>query len=432
MSPMLSRRLFLKSGAIAAVGYSLLPRFLGRALAAVPESGRWGKTLVTIFQRGAADGLSMVPPYAEPGYRLLRPSLAIAPPGSEEGVIDLDGHFGLHPALAPLKPLWDAGTLAVVHAVGLPGATRSHFDAQDFLDTGTPGRKGTPDGWLNRALESTSTSNSGAAAQRSIRPFRAVALQPALPRSLTGSAPALAIDSLESFRLGGVGGRFARAAVATRMDTFESLYASAVDDALRITGAEAFDALRSVDEAKLAELPPQNGAEYPRGPLGKRLQDIARLIRADVGLEIAVTDCLGWDTHVQQGAAEGQLANRLEELGKALAAFATDLGDRMSDVCVVTMTEFGRTARENGNHGTDHGSASALFAFGGSVKGKRVAGAWRPLRDEYLFEGRDLAVQTDIRGVLLEALAGHLSIPSAPEIFPGFAADGAHRTGLFG
>jgi uncharacterized protein (DUF1501 family) len=210
--------------------------------------------------------------------------------------------------------------------------------------------------------------------------------------------------------------------------SFEALYSGASDSALRATGAEAFEAMRILERAKLEEIAPQNGAEYPRSPLGKRLQDVARMIRADIGLEIAATDIGGWDTHVAQGNAQGQLANRLAEFAEAIAAFATDLGERMSEVCVVTMTEFGRTVRENGNRGTDHGTASVMLVIGGTVRGGRVLGRWRELSEANLYEGRDLAVGTDFRDVLFEALTGFLAIPSSAKLFPDFQPA---KVGLF-
>jgi uncharacterized protein (DUF1501 family) len=307
-----------------------------------------------------------------------------------------------------LTPFYEAGALAIIHAVGSPKPTRSHFDAQDFMEGGIPGALA-PDGWLNRALQAEAARNSSA--------FRAVALQSNLPRSLFGSAPAVAMGSVAEFKLRT--GRLSEA--GTR--SFEALYASAVDVALRNTGNETFEALRLLEKSKLDGMPEEHGANYPNSPLGRRLKDVARLIRADIGLEVAATDCGGWDTHVGQGAAQGQLAERLKELGDSLAAFAVDLGDRMADVCVVTMTEFGRTVRENGNRGTDHGTASVMMVLGGGVRGRRVIGQWRGLREPNLFEGRDLAMATDFRAVLSEVLGSHLGISRLGPVFPDF--DGA-------
>jgi uncharacterized protein (DUF1501 family) len=398
-----SRRQFLRSaGALSALG--AVPGFLGRALAASGQST--GKALVLVFLRGGADGLSIVPPVGDPDYRAARPTLALAPPGRDGGALRLDDVFGLHPALAPLLPLWGEGTLGIVHAAGLPGATRSHFDAQDFCESGTPGTKSTADGWLNRAVR-RSAGPDGA--------FRVVAVQPTLPRMLVGDAPAVAMSSLGQFRL--PGGPAASGA-------FDALYAQAVDTALRTTGLETFEALREAGSARLGQLPPANGAEYGPAPIARRLQDVARLIRSGVGLLVAVTDMGGWDTHVGEGAEKGQLAARLSELGGALAAFARDLGPRWADARVVVMTEFGRTARENGNRGTDHGTASVMLVLGGGVRGGRVAGGYRGLGRSQLFEERDLAIGTDVRSVLWEATRAQLGLRDASVVFPGFTPGG--------
>jgi uncharacterized protein (DUF1501 family) len=398
---MTTRRAFMKSSGLALVSFGFAPGFVQRAAAAAPGKGK--RVLVVVFQRGGADGLSMVPPYGDPDYAPQRPSLALPAPGSQDGVLKLDDTFGLHPALAPLEPLYAAGTLAVLHAVGSPKPTRSHFDAQDFMEAGTPGLRGN-EGWLNRVLASEPKAQAST--------FRAVALEPTLPRSLLGNAPAVAMNSLGDFRLQ------AGARVNLAMKGFEDMYASAVDEAMRSTGAETFEALRAATDGQLASRPPENGAEYPKSPLGKRMQDIARLIHADVGLEIATTDCGGWDTHIGQGAAQGQLAQRLKDFADSLAAFAKDLGPKLADVCVVTMTEFGRTVHENGNRGTDHGTASVMLAFGGGIRGKRVKAQWKGLSKAALFEERDLAVGTDYREVLAELVEHHLGVRDP--IFPDF------------
>jgi uncharacterized protein (DUF1501 family) len=400
------RRFFLKSSGLALAGLGFAPAFLRRALAETDPARR--KILVTIFQRGAVDGLSMVPPVADAAYAAARPAIAIPPPGAADGAaLGLDGHFALHPSLRTLAPLWNGGSLAVVHAVGSPDPTRSHFDAQDFLDAGTPGVKSTPDGWQNRALQSLPGGPS---------PFRAVALQPNLPRSLAGRAGALAMNSISEFGVrGGKGGE----ALARSL---ERDYAAAADRGLRTTGQDAFDALRLLREASPGRFTPDHGAMYPAAPIGQRLKQIAQLVKADVGLEIAATDCGGWDTHAGQGAAQGPLANRLQELGEALAAFSADLCERMADVCVVTMTEFGRTVKENGTRGTDHGHGSVMLVMGGGVKGRRVLARWKGLREQDLHEGRDLAATTDHREVLSEVLASHMGVTNLATVFPGFSA----------
>jgi uncharacterized protein (DUF1501 family) len=402
VNALLTRRALLKSGACALAAVAAPPRFLARAAAAADARG---KVLVAVFQRGAVDGLSMVMPFGDPGYAAVRPSIGLQPPrrGELERAADLDGFFALHPALAPLVPLWTSRTLAVVHACGSPDTTRSHFDAQDYMETGTPGVKSTPDGWLARAV--------GARAAKST-PFRAVAIGPALPRTLQGDVGAISMSSLDRFDVRAGGDQTARAG-------FESLYEQGVRDLLHGTGRETFDAVKMLRGAKASRIAPANGAEYPRAPLGEALRQIAQLIKANVGLEVAFADMQGWDTHVGQGAERGQLALRFRDFGTALAAFAQDLGDKMADVVVLTMSEFGRTVAENGNRGTDHGHATAMLVFGGGVRGGRVYGRWPGLDRHQLFEGRDLAVTTDFRNLFSEVASRHLGVPAAP-IFPGF------------
>jgi uncharacterized protein (DUF1501 family) len=399
-----SRRLFLRSSGLALVSFGLVPRALVRAVQAA-EGGRRRKTLVVVFQRGACDGLNTVIPYGDDLYRRLRPTIAVPPPrgGSLDAALDLDGRFGLHPALAPLLPLWKEGILAPVHAVGSPDATRSHFDAQDFMESGTPGRKSTDDGWLNRHLL--------AHPDREASPFRGVSLTPTLPRSLQGKAPAVALASLRSFAIrGGHEGMAARG--------FEDLYDEATGT-LRDAGQETFEAVQFLKRADPARHRPAAGASYPRGKYGESLQQIAQLIKADVGVEAAFTEIGGWDHHAAEGGVQGQLAQRLREFGQALAAFRVDLGDRLQDVVVVSLTEFGRTARENGNRGTDHGHASVAFVMGGDVTGGKVHGRWPGLAADQLYEGRDLAVTTDFRDLLGEVLSRHLGARNLGPVFPG-------------
>ena len=391
MSAPTTRRVFLRSSGLAVVSFGALPRFLARtALAAAGITRR--KTLVVLFQRGACDGLNTVVPFGDSAYRSLRPSIAVPPPnGGKDAALDLDGFFGLHPALAPLLPAWREGSLAVVHAVGSPDATRSHFDAQDFMESGTPGRKATEDGWMNRSLK--------AQPDPVASPFRAVALTPTMPRSLAGSAPAIALRNISDFGLRPtVGGPSTRG--------FEDVYA-------------ATQFLKAADPSRYAPAP---GARYPRGPLGDSLLQVAQLLKADVGLELAFTEVGGWDHHAAEGGVTGQLANRLRDLGAALAAFHLDLGPRLSDVVLVTLTEFGRTARENGNRGTDHGHGSVAFVMGGPVRGKRVLGRWPGLGNDRLYEGRDLAVTTDFRDLLGEVLTQHLGVGDLGSVFPGFSS----------
>jgi uncharacterized protein (DUF1501 family) len=398
-----TRRFWLKSSGLALAGLAAAPSFVCRAAAL---EGKNKKVLVALFQRGAVDGLNMVVPYFEDRYHELRPNLAIGRPGKGDGAaVNLDGRFGLHPGLEPLQTHWDNGALAIVHAVGSPDATRSHFDAQDYMESGVPGDKGVRDGWLNRYL--------GTHEQEEPSPLRAITVGPATARSLGGDAPAAAIERVRDFSLGGGRPEISKA--------FEALYGMRmaerpVEERLQSSSRTTFEALRLVDEIRSKPYRPANGAEYPRGRTGQRLQQIAQLIKADVGLEIAFADSGGWDTHTNQ---EIQLNNLLGEMGRALHAFALDLGSRMADVLVLTMSEFGRTARENGNRGTDHGHANAMFALGGGVRGGKVYGDWPGLGEDQLYEGRDLALTTDFRDVFAEALERHLGVEDGNAVFPG-------------
>jgi len=402
---MLSRRVFMKNGGLALLSLGFAPAFLSRTVEAATAGRR--KILITIFQRGAVDGLNMVVPFGEREYYASRPSIAIPRPNDAQGAVDLDGFFGLHPRLAPLKPLWDARQLAIVHASGSPDGTRSHFDAQDYMESGTPGVKSTQDGWLNRYLHAREHADA--------TPFRAVALAASLPRTLQGVEPALAIGQIGQFGI--------RGGQATDMlqASFESEYAAAADKVLNRTGNEAFDAIKMMKSADPSKYQPENGAEYPRSAFGDALRQIAQLVKADVGLEVAFAELGGWDTHVNQGNAVGQLAQRLDDFSRGLAALARDLGDRMGDTIILTMSEFGRAVAENGNRGTDHGHGNAMFIIGGqNIKGGRVYGRWPGLAREQRYEGRDLAVTTDFRAVFAEVIRAHLGVTDTRSIFPGF------------
>jgi len=400
----ITRRLFLHNGALAVVGTAAVPSFLTRAaFGAVENTGR-PKRLIVIFQRGAADGLNMVVPHGEKQYYAMRPSINIP----RKSVIDLDGFFGLHPSLAPLQPLWQQRHLAIVHAAGSPDATRSHFDAQDFMETGTPGVKVTDDGWLNRSLH-------GIARAPQNSPFRAIALGPSLPRILSGPEPAVAMNNITDFSVGGRNPKASPAASA-----FEAMYDRSSDSVLHGTGEETFDAVKMLKAADPGKYMPGPGANYPKGRFGDSLRQLAQLIKANLGVQVAFADIGGWDHHVNEGAVEGQLANVLGEFSQSLAAFWIDLGDLGEDTVVVTMSEFGRTARENGNRGTDHGHANVMFILGGPVKGGKVYGRWPGLDQSQLYEGRDLALTTDFRQVVGEAVARHMGNKNLSEVFPGY------------
>jgi uncharacterized protein (DUF1501 family) len=418
---MTSRRVFLKDGAFALDSLGFAPSFLARTVCAAGEAPR-AKRLIAIFQRGAVDGLDMVVPFGDKEYYRARPSIAIAPPGSSETAgnndraLDLDGFFGLHPRLQPLKPFWDARQLAIVHACGSHDNTRSHFDAQDYMESATPGVKSTSDGWLNRYLQ--------ARAEDEGTPFRAVALTDQLPRALQGSSPALAISQIEQFGIRGPASDVVAA-------SFETQFAAAADRVLNSTGREAFDAIRMLKATRPANYRPVAGADYPRTPFGQALRQIAQLSKADVGLEIAFADVGGWDTHVNQGSAQGQLATRLDDFGRGVAALVTDLGELMEDTVVLTMSEFGRAVNENGNRGTDHGHGNAMMAIGGAVGGGRVYGKWPGLEVGQRYERRDLAITTDFRDVFGEIVVRHLGVSDTRTIFPGYDLRPERFPGIF-
>jgi uncharacterized protein (DUF1501 family) len=405
---MITRRAFLQNGAMAVVGTAAIPSFLTRAAWGAVSSPA-NKRLVVIFQRGAADGLNIVVPHAEPSYYAMRPSINIP----RNQVIDLNGFFGLHPSLSPFKPLWDQGHLAIVHAAGSPDPTRSHFDAQDFMESGTPGIKSTTDGWLNRTLQCE-----GSAADA---PFRAIALGTSMPRILSGKSPAVAVNNVNAFGIAG-----GNPAAAPLGNTFEAMYAQSVDAVLHGTGQETFEAVKMLKSADPQHYTPAPGANYPKGRFGDALRQTAQLIKANLGVQIAFTDIGGWDHHVNEGAAEGQLANVLRDFSQSIAAFWTDLGPLGEDTVIVTMSEFGRTARENGNRGTDHGHANVMFVLGGPVRGGRVYGRWPGLDPAQLNEGRDLALTTDFRQVLGEAVERHLGNSQLNSVFPGFNNSAGH------
>lgn len=423
----MNRRFFLKSGGLALASVGVVgsaPSFLRRVVEAQGVSaaltGR-RKTLISIFQRGAVDGLNMVVPHGERAYYELRPQIAIAQPGrvgAAESAVDLDGFFGLHPSMRPLKRLWDEKRLAIVHAVGSPDNTRSHFDAQDYMESATPGVKSTQDGWLNRYVQARPDAKA--------TPFRAISMTQSLPRSMQGRAATVAMRNLSDFQIR------AGAYTPSVQGGFEGLYEQGAGDLLRGTGKETFEAVNFLKKVNPAQYRPENGAEYPNGEFGRALVQIAQLIKAGVGLEVAFTDVQGWDTHRGQGGARGQLANLLGQFAQGISALVTDLGPvRMEDVVVLTMSEFGRTVRQNGTQGTDHGHANAMFVIGGAVRGGKVYGRWPGLKEEQLHEGRDLALTTDFRDVFGEVASKHLGTVDLKRVFPGYTSEGKVR-GILG
>ena len=418
----MNRRFFLKSGsiALASVGMSLsAPAFLERVVLGNSLTGGKRKTLIAIFQRGAVDGLNMVVPFGESNYYEFRPGISIPKPaaGNAEAAINLDGFFGLHPSLSSFKPLWDAKQLAIIHACGSPDNTRSHFDAQDYMESGTPGVKSTSDGWLNRYLQSKQDPDQSS--------FRAVSMTKQMPRVLQGRAPAISMANLSDFTI--------RAGQSSEkiQNGFEAMYATKSNDLLAATGRETFEAVNYLKKVNPGQYQPENGAQYPRTPFGNSLLQIAQLIKAGVGLEVAFTDVDGWDTHVNQGNSRGQLGNLLQQFSSGIAALHQDLGQRMDDVVVLTMSEFGRTVRENGNRGTDHGHANAMFVVGNSVRGGKVYGSWPGLKSDQLYEGRDLALTTDFRDVFGEIATRHLGNTNTKSLFPGYSLNASKFKGFF-
>ena len=398
----ITRRGFVKGGALALVGTSTIPSFLTRSvLAEMTTAAANKKKLVVLFQRGAADGLNIVVPYKEANYYKMRPGIAI----KQNEVLDLDGFFGLHPAMAPFKPLYEQGHLAIIHAAGSPDMS------QDYMESGTPGIKSTTDGWLNRALLAEAVTGKQSA-------FRAVALGSQVPRTLQGKLPAIAINNLADFSVGGKGPQ-----TSSISNAFQAMYDQSSDAMLHGTGQETFEAVRMLKSADPAHYQPAAGVVYPNTPFGNSLKQVAQLMKADLGVEAAFSDIGGWDTHQNQGNVNGQLANRLKEFSETIAAFWKDMGDDVENITLVTMSEFGRTARQNGTGGTDHGHANVMFVLGGAVKGGKVYGKWPGLADEQLNEGRDLTVTTDFRQVLGEAAYKTLDSRNLNVVFPGAAVN---------
>lgn len=402
----MQRREFIRTAGVALAGATLGPRLWLR-----PASASSGKTLVVVFMRGAVDGLNLVVPYFEDKYYAMRRSIAIANPDEAGGALDLDGDFGLHPSAEPLASLWQSKSLALIHACGSPDPTRSHFSAMASMESGTPGSTG--DGWINRYLQGVTGQGV----------FRAVFVGGALPHAMLGEAPALALGSLKSLQMGkGERGTIRFAAI-------EKMYSDR-EDAIGNAGRESMDAIAAGKNLNPDEYQPSNGAVYPVSSFGYGLKQIAQMIKAGVGLEVAETDIEGWDTHANQGGSTGQMARLIEDWASSLRAFETDLGDLMESVVLMTMSEFGRTASENGSGGTDHGHGTVMLAMGGPVIGARIYGQWPGLHADQLYEGRDLAVTTDFRLVLSEVLDKHMGCSSIGQVFPGFTYDPKNALGI--
>lgn len=409
---MASRRAFVKSGGLALFGIGLggVPSFIARAADSDKITGLYKKrkVLVTIFQRGAMDGLMAVTPFNDPYLKAARPTLFMSAAKDQKGspLIDLDGKFGLHPAMKSFEHFFTEKRLAIVHGIGSPNNTRSHFDAQDYMETGTPFSKGTPSGWLNRAVGLLG---------HDATPFRAVSLTSSMPRSFYGDNPSVAISNLQDFAIQ-IKGNPMSANLAAK--SFEELYDQTAKGLLKETGKESFDAVKMLQKADVRNYKPDNNVIYPNSSLGSSLKQIAQLIKMDVGLEVAFAESNGWDTHFNQGAETGVFARNVADLSNSITAFWNDLATYQDDVTVMTMTEFGRTVKQNGTGGTDHGRASCNFILGNDVNGGLVHGNVQPLAVENLEDGRDLAVTTDFRSVFSEVADKHLQINNDKLLFP--------------
>jgi len=408
-----SRRGFIKAGGLALFGIGLggIPGFLADAVAATTAPGLFKrkKILVCIFQRGAMDGLMAVTPFTDQYLKEARPNLfmSAAKGTKEKPLIDLDGRFGLHPSMVAFERVFREGQLAIVHGLGSPNQTRSHFDAQDYMESGTPFQKNTESGWLNRAV--------GLLGHDGATPFQGVSLTSSLPRSFYGDEAAVAISNLQDFNIR-MRGNANAANVAAK--SFEQLYDQTSSDLLKGAGRESFEAIKMLQKTDVKNYKPGDGAVYPKSTLGNSLKQIAQLIKMNVGMEVAFAESGGWDTHFNQGRDTGIFARNVNDLSESIMAFWTDMGTLQDDVTVMTMTEFGRTVKENGTGGTDHGRASCNFVLSRAATGGKVHGQVQPLAVDNLEDGRDLAVTTDFRAVFSEVADRHLNIHNDQVLFP--------------
>jgi uncharacterized protein (DUF1501 family) len=386
----MKRRDFLNT---LAAGASLVVP-VGRGAWAATSDNPTRQKLVVVMLRGAVDGLNVVVPFGDENYLRLRPTIGLAVPGAPGGALDLDGYFGMHPALASLQPLWQQKKLAFVHASGSPASTRSHFDAQDYMESGTPDRKNTQDGWMNRLVAQLPGPST---------PSRLLGVGPVMPRILAGSAAAINLAN---------GAAGTRANILDRPKigaAFDQLYASNERfSRAYLDGKNAHKEVMEASESREMQMA-DRGAPLPNG-FPDDAARLATLMRNDPKIQLAFVELGGWDTHINQGAATGQLANRLTPLGQGLAVLAERLGPLFDDTTVIVMSEFGRTARENGNGGTDHGHGNAMWVLGGRVNGGKVYGDWQGVGDAALNEGRDLPVTTDFRTVLVQVAERHLRL----------------------
>lgn len=401
----MNRREFLiDTGIFAASALTAIGTHAWVARSATPYDRSERQRLIVIFLRGAVDGLNVVVPYSETAYYQARPKIAIGQPGKLGGVIDLDGRFGLHPALASLMPLWQQQTLAFVHACGSPDPTRSHFDAQYYMESGILGVRNTGDGWMNRLL--------GILSKHS--PIQAVSVGTTTPRILTGQMP---VANLDLGRNAVNSQPLDRPQVA---EAFDKLYSG--DDVLSQTYKEGRIARQALKKDLEAEMKmANNGAPLPYG-FTRDAQKLAKVMVKDPRIELGFMALGGWDTHVNQGGSKGQLARNLEQLGQGLASLVQGLGSVYQNTAIVVMSEFGRTVQENGNGGTDHGHGNVMWVLGGKVHGGKVYGEWPGLSTDRLYQGRDLAITTDFRDAIATVLSGHLNLDEAKlnQVFPSY------------
>ncbi|MDY7537370.1 DUF1501 domain-containing protein [Undibacterium sp. RTI2.1] len=358
------------------------------------------KKLIVIMLRGAVDGLNVVAPVGDANYRRLRPSIGLAKPGTEFGAINLDGYFGLNPALADLTDLWNEKKLAFVHSSGSPDTTRSHFDAQDYLETGTPGRKSTQDGWMNRLLSTLPGDK---------YPTRSLAIGPVMPRILSGNA---VVTNIANGAAGSKATLLDNPAIGNAFDKMyqgKAAYSQQYQDAKSAHKDIMTASMEKMDHMDKVEMAASNGAPLPNG-FPRDASRLATLMKNDPKIQMAFFALGGWDTHVNQGSDKGKLANLLSPLGKGLATLSKQLGPLFDDTTIVVMSEFGRTAHENGTGGTDHGHGNVMWVLGGKVAGGKVHGRWSGLDENSLYEGRDLAITTDFRSVLSQVAERHLQL----------------------
>ncbi|MCZ6530870.1 MAG: DUF1501 domain-containing protein [Chloroflexi bacterium] len=413
----LNRREFLRIAGLSTAPLAL-PGWAPRLAFAPPGSAPSGDLLVCVFLRGGMDGLNAVIPHFESEYYGARANLSITEPraGNDVSSIELDDRFSLHPSLRPLLDPFQAGELAIVHACGSPDPTHSHFDAMDYMERGTPGEKQIASGWIARHLLTAPWENES--------PFRAIGVGVGLQASLRGPVPATALQSVAEFHLPGN-----PQGVAVLQQTLSSLYELPERDeslfqelsSQAATTFEAMDLLAGLDPAGYQ---PSGGADYPEDDFGRGLSQIALLAKSELGLEIACIDIGGWDTHIQQGAEEGRMPQLMASVAGGLAAFHRDMGEKMKDATVVTMSEFGRRVAENGGGGTDHGHGGVMFVMGGGILGGKVYGEWPGLAPDNLYGPGDLAITTDFREVLAEIVLKRLKNNRIDEVFPGYRVGG--------